>query len=158
MSKKPVNKKEKKPRSVGRPALEFTQELKDRLEVILTSDKSSLENIVKKYPDLPSIFTFKKWKIHKPEFATFVALCRNELAEEYIAEARRVLRNTYLRAKKGLVSMPEVAAANNLAHFNKYLAAKWAQATYGEKANPEANQPKSVSIRITKKTVVPIDE
>lgn len=65
----------------GRPPIELTQELADRICDLVASHTCGLERLCNMYPDIPSKFTINLWRLKNESFSSQYARAKLKQAE-----------------------------------------------------------------------------
>lgn len=147
----PKSKPEKK-KQMGRP-LEYTQEMGDYICELVSSTGYGLLKLTKLYPELPDKITINRWRHRIPDFRTQYAQAKIEqadiLAEECLEIADDDTFDTITKYNKDgseydACNTEWIARSRLRVDTRKWLASKLLPKQYGQKADEEKQQDKTV--------------
>lgn len=135
---------------VGRPSIEYTNELGEEICEAISESVKSLRLLVKDHPDWPRITTLKKWKREIPAFSALYARAKHNQAHMF---AEEMIDVAYDDSKDNYVDGEGKIQTNNAALQRaklkidsiKWYASKLAPDSYGDKKQDKTNSEDAIS-------------
>lgn len=127
---------------IGRPSI-YTEELADRICMLVATNTCGLDALCAKYPDLPVSSTIKEWRWSKDSFSARYAkakMYQAELMAEEIIELSKEKLMYHDAEGNQRVDSGSVASQRLQVDSAKWIAAKLAPKVYGER---KVEEPKS---------------
>jgi hypothetical protein len=137
----------------GRP-LEYTQEMGDHICELVSSTGHGLTKLCKLNPELPSKETIRRWRYRVPSFRVQYAQAKLTQADILAEECLDIADEDYGDTKINPVSGEEVCNTEFIARSRlridtrKWLAAKLLPRQYGQAAEEDKQNDKSIVVTI----------
>ncbi len=141
-------KKAEEKNKCGRP-LEYTKEMGDYICELVSSTGYGLLKLTRLYPELPDKVTINRWRHRVPEFRTQYAQAKVEQADILAEECLEIADDSSFDIRVDndgieVCNTEFIARARLRVDTRKWLASKLLPKQYGQKAEEEKPQDKSI--------------